>query len=543
MDNKFIETLEISDWEVETDSGWEDITHIYKTIPFDVWELCTENHTLKCADDHIVMVEGMVEKFVKDLTKDDLIITKNGLEKVISVKQLDNEPESMYDVTVDSKNHVLFTNGILSHNTTVTSIFLLWYVLFNKDKTAAVCAHKLDAAQDILKRIKTSITMLPLWLQQGLVDNGWNKRSVAFENGSRIIAAATSTESLTSFTINLLFLDEFAKIPDHVAEEFITSTYPVITAGKTSKIILVSTPKGMNLFYEFWSKAVRDNNKNNFYPIKVNWWENPERDEEWKERTIADIGPIRFSQEFQCSFLGGSSTIIDSDILERIKFKDPIATKWNGLFKIYEQPIQGVKYVLGVDTSEGIGKDYSVIQVIKINGPYDVVQVAVYRHNLIIPHDYTQVVISIANFYNTAPVMVENNGIGNSVCESMWHEFEYEELINLDAKGLGIRSTKKSKRRANELLKEYVEKGFLLLQDERTIYELSRYEEIKPNVYAAGKHDHDDAITSLLWALYYLVCDEFDDRDVSVKNIDDEFDIENDNNNWEYPTAFFDDDI
>jgi len=323
-DEKFIESFELDEWEIETEDGWKDITHLHKTVKYDVWELKTLSHELKCADKHIVMVEGMKEKFVKDLTEDDKIITKSGLQKVFSVKKLEIEKEEMFDLTVNSKTHTLFTNGILSHNTTISTIFLLWYALFNKDKTVAIVAHKQEAAVDILKRIKMSITMLPIWLQQGLEDDGWNKKSVNFENGSRLIASATSAEALTSLMVNLLFLDEFAKVPAHVAEEFITSTYPVISSGKTCKIIMISTPKGLNHFYEFWAKAVREERQNNFFPIRVGWWEVPDRDDAWKEEMIADIGPIRFAQEFQCPNYKAMITIRDTKTkkVKKVKISD-----------------------------------------------------------------------------------------------------------------------------------------------------------------------------------------------------------------------------
>ena len=208
------------------------------------------------------------------------------------------------------------------------------------------------------------------------------------------------------------------------------------------------TPKGLNLFYEFWSKAVRESNKNNFFPIQVGWWEVPDRDDVWKERMIADIGIIRFSQEFQTKFLGGQSTLIDSDVLERINFKDPVATKWNGLLMIYKEPVPGGEYVLGVDTGKGTGRDYSVIQILHLKNEFDLEQVAIYRNNLIRPHDFSQICVSIAQYYNNAHMMVENNDIGQSVADSIWHELEYEELINADPRGLGVRSTKKTKAKA-----------------------------------------------------------------------------------------------
>lgn len=193
-----------------------------------------------------------------------------------------------------------------------------------------------------------------------------------------------------------------------------------------------------------------------------------------------------------CKFLGSQSTLIDSDVLERIDFKDPVATKWNGLLRIYKAPIKGAEYVLGVDTGKGTGRDYSVIQVLWIKNEYDIEQVATYRSNMIRPHEFSQVCVSVAKYYNNAHMMIENNDIGQSVADSVWHEFEYEDLVNVDPKGLGIRSTKKSKLRANMLLKEYVEKDRLFICDENTLYELSRYEEVRPNVFAAGRHEHDD---------------------------------------------------
>jgi len=260
IDEKFIESYSTDEWEVETEDGWKDITHIHKTIKYDVWQLDTVNYSLKCADDHIVMVEGSIQKFIKDLTCDDKVITKTGLENVISIKKLDIDSDNMYDLSIDSDNHTYFTDGILSHNSTISSIFLLWYVLFNKDKTVAIMANKESLAIEILEKIKMSFSKLPKWLQQGVTDDGWNKKKLSLENGSRLIAAATSSNALTGYTINLLYLDEFAKVPQHIADDFIASVYPVITSGKSSKIIMVScvtddtfvlTPNGISQVSEF----------------------------------------------------------------------------------------------------------------------------------------------------------------------------------------------------------------------------------------------------------------------------------------------------
>jgi len=415
---------------------------------------------------------------------------------------------------------------------TLSSIYLLWYILFNKDKTAAIMANKESLAIELLDKIKLAYRELPIWLQQGIVVDGWNKKKLALVNGSRILAAATSCDALTGYTINLLYLDEFAKVPQFVADDFIASVYPVITSGKSSKIIMIGTPYGLNHFYNFWVGATRkDGNENSFYPISVGWWEVPGRDEKFKRKIIKDIGLQRWEQEYACKFLGSSSTLIDSDILERIIYKIPKLTKWTGLLSVYEEPLIGKNYVIGVDVSKGCGRDYSVIQVLKINSSNDIEQVAVYRNNQILPRDFAQICISVAKFYNNSYMMVENNDIGASVADSIWYDYEYENLVNLDNNAVGVRSTKKSKKLANILLKEYVEKGWLKLCDEKTIYELSRYEEIKLGVFAAGRHENDDNVTSLLWALYFIQTDEYTEKSYETKIVDDEFNVQK--GNWE----------
>lgn len=533
VNRKFIESFDVSEWEIETEDGWKEVTNSHLTIKYDVWQLKTKSFELKCADNHIVIVEGFKQKFVKDLTVDDKVITKNGLENVVSVVKLDIPPENMYDFTVDSKNHTFFTNGILSHNTTIATIFLLWYSLFNRDKTVAILANKEATSIEILTRIKRAFINLPMWMQQGIEEGGWNKKSVSLENGTTIVVAGTSSDSISGLTVSLLYIDEFAKIPKHVAEEFYTATYPVISSGKTSKMIIVSTPVGMNLFYELWCKAVKG--KSNFFPIKVNWWEVPGRDQQWKKEMIRDIGPVRFAQEFQTKFLGSNSLLIDSDILEFLDTKDPIGTKWNGVFLIYEQPYDAT-YVLGVDTSKGTGRDYSVIQVLKIKSETDIEQVAVYRNNNISPRDFAQVVISVSEYYNNAFIMAENNDVGQSLCDTIWYEFECEQLLNIDPKGLGIRSTKTTKLNANMLLKDYMEKEYLKLVDHNTITELSRYEETTINVFSCNE-GHDDCVTSLLWALYFIRTDFYDGKTMSSGDIDDKYKIDGDD---DAPLIIFD---
>jgi len=518
-----IETRELHNYEILSDTGWEPLTHVHKTIKYDVWEVKSENHSLKCADKHILIRDNSEEVFVEDLCVGDLVKTNTGTEAIISVTHLDIEPEHMYDVSVDSDGHTFFSDGMLSHNSTMSSIFLLHYMLFNKDLVVAILANKESAAKEVLRRIKTAYKKLPLWLQQGIVS--WNEKTLELENGMKLIAATTSSDSISGETVSMLYLDEFAKVKPHVAEEFITASLPTVSTG--GKVIIVSTPLGLNHFYEFWSGAVR--NDNAYYPIEVNWWEHPDRDDEWKRRELRRLNNDirRFEQEYGNKFLGSSTTLIDGDILKRLNLEKPIEYKWNGVFGIYERPVSGAMYILGVDTAKGTGNDYSVVQVLRIYSEEKIDQVAVYRCNTIDTHDFAQVCIGISQYYD-APLMVENNDIGESLLSTMWYEYEFDNIINLDPNGLGVRSTRKSKLEAHLLLRRYANEKKLNIRDFDTISELSRYVEIRPNVWKGEtQKTHDDCVTSLLWALYFITTDYFDSANLEVRTLDKQYDLTN----------------
>jgi hypothetical protein len=295
IDRKFLEQYSVSDWEVETDTGWQDITYSNKTIEYRVFCVITNTgRTLLCADDHILFDEQLNEIFAKDCLG-KFVQTNKGLEKVVSVTDTETE-ESMYDLTVDSDDHRYYTNGFLSHNTTVMAAVFCHYVIFNDDKTCAILANKAATSREILARVRLAYEHLPKWLQHGVVE--WNKGSIQLENGSRILASATSGSAIRGYSISFLFLDEFAFVPNNIAEEFFTSVYPTISSGKNSKLAIISTPDGMNHFYKLWTEAIEG--VNGFSHIKATWRDIPSRDAEWERQTRAVLGEQKFNQEMEC---------------------------------------------------------------------------------------------------------------------------------------------------------------------------------------------------------------------------------------------------
>lgn len=416
------------------------------------------------------------------------------------------------------------------------SIFMLHYVLFNKDKKAVILANKAIISKEIFQKIRTAYEKLPYWLQIGVVE--WQKTTCRLENGSGISSEATTAEGLRGITANCILLDEFAFIDRNIADEFFASMYPTISASKESKIIIVSTPNGLNLFHELWSKANRG--KNSFAPLRIDYSEVEGRDEKWKDETIKNIGNRRFQQEYGNNFIGSTATLIKGSVLEMFDSVEPIETLYDGKFKIYVKPIidrvvnsrviKGRIYSAGIDTAKGTGNDSSVINIFDIT-TYPFRQVAIYRANDITTRKFAEVVVEIAKMYNNAFVMVENNDIGQAVVDYIWNDAEYENLVNYNTnKGvdIGIRSTKKTKSLANDIVKQLMEDFKLEICDSDTIYEISKYVELKPNKFGAEEGENDDCVTSLLWAIFiiktnYLEDDEIVDEKIkAMRDIDEE---------------------
>lgn len=305
---KFIESIDVSDWEVETENGFVDIISSNKTIEYEVYSIVLENGLeIKCADTHILIDENNNEVFAKDSLGINLKTTL-GNSKVIEVTALDYS-ENMYDLSIDSQDHTYYTNNILSHNTITSAAYILWYTLFQSNKTVAVVANKDENARETLARYQLMYENLPLWMQQGI--KTWNKGDIELENGSKVRTSATSAAGLRSKSISLLYVDEAAVIPNNISEQFFASTYPVISSGKTSKIIMTSTPLGYNHFWKFWNDA--EHGRNDFVPIHVPYWEVPGRDEKWAEDQRRLLGEVKFNQEVLC--IAGDSKIVLKHIL------------------------------------------------------------------------------------------------------------------------------------------------------------------------------------------------------------------------------------
>jgi hypothetical protein len=501
---KFIESIELRGFKVFSDNGWVDLYQSHKTVKFDRWELKTTNRALSCADDHIVFDVNLNEVFVKDLIVGSFIHTIDGVEQVTAVYNT-NKFEHMYDLGVDHSNHRYYTNGILSHNSTTTCGFILWYIIFHADKTVALLANKGETAREILGKIQLAYQHLPKWLQQGVKE--WNKGSFELENNSRVIAAATSSDNIRGFAINLLFIDEAAFIENW--DTFFTSVYPTISSGTESKIVLVSTPNGLNHFYKIWQNALEE--RNQYKAIKVLWQDVPGRDEEWRKNTIAGMNfdTEKFEQEYCVEFMGSSGTLIAGWKLKELVHKTPILKK-DGLQQ-YKPQENGNSYVCIADVSHGKGLDYSAFSIIDVTKmPYD--QVCVYKNNMVTPIDYADVVHRVCKSYNNATILIEINDIGGQVANSLHFDFEYDNILFTESAGRngkritsgfgsnvdkGIRTTKTVKSVGCSILKLLVEQNQLILNDFDTINELSTFSR-KGTSYEAEPGKNDDVVMGLV---------------------------------------------
>lgn len=392
---------------------------------------------------------------------------------------------------------------------TIVAAIILWLCLFNKHYKVALLAHKASQAREILSRIQLGFENLPFWLQQGVVE--WNKGSVEFENGSVIEAEATSSGSIRGRTFNLVYMDELAHVDQHEQEDFFTSTYPTISSGQTTKMVITSTPKGMEYFYSIWQKSVQG--KNTYKRVEAHWSQVPGRDEKWKADTIQNTSARQFEQEFECSFLGSMSTLIDGKKIGVIESSliDPVAKFDDDALWIYEGAQEGRKYCMTVDTSHGKELDFSAFVVFDITEiPYRIV--GKYRSNSIPSMFYPDIIYRVAKCYNNALVLIESNDVGLTVVQTLYMDLEYENIFisetkqsgqqiggmfNGTNKTLGLKMSTSSKRIGCQQLKTIVEMDRLIVHDFHILQEMTTFVAQK-NSYAAEKGKNDDLMMCLV---------------------------------------------
>ena len=392
-----------------------------------------------------------------------------------------------------------------SGKSTVMISYLLHYALFNPSVNIAILANKAATARDLLSRLQLAYEHLPKWLQQGVMS--WNKGSLELENGSKILASSTSASAVRGGSYNIIFLDEFAYVPSNVAEQFFSSVYPTISSGQSTKVMIVSTPHGMNMFYKIWTDA--EEKRNSYIPIEVHWSEVPGRDEKWKKETIANTSEQQFNTEFECEFLGSIDTLISPSKLRVLTYKTPIQS--NAGVDIYEQPQPEHTYLLTADVARGTSNDYSAFIVFDVTlVPYRIV--AKFRDNEIKPLLFPQKIHQIAKVYNTAFVLVEVNDIGEQVANAMHYDMEYDNMIMASMRGragqilgggfsggraqLGVRTTKAVKSIGCSNLKQLVEDNKIIIEDFDTINELSTFI-VKGSSFEADDGCNDDMVACL----------------------------------------------
>jgi len=420
-----------------------------------------------------------------------------------------------------------------SGKSTIVTAYLLWYVLFNDNVNVAILANKAATAREMLGRLQLSYENLPKWLQQGIL--GWNKGSLELENGSKILAASTSASAVRGMSFNIIFLDEFAFVPNHIAEQFFSSVYPTISSGKKTKVIIISTPHGMNMFYKLWHDAERKANE--YIPTEVHWSQVPGRDDVWKEQTIKNTSEAQFKVEFECEFLGSVDTLISASKLRVMPYEDPILS--NRGLSIYEQPIEEHNYIITVDVSRGIGGDYSAFCVIDSTTlPYKMI--ARYKNNEIKPIILPNIIVDVAKKYNNAYILCEVNDIGGQVADIIQFDLEYENLLMAAMRGragqqlgqgfsgkktqLGVKMSTAVKSVGCSNLKALIEDDKLLINDYDTIAELTTFIQ-KGNSFQAEDGCHDDLAMCLVmfgWMAMQEYFKEMHDNDVRQRIYDDQ---------------------
>lgn len=477
------------------------------------------NPLLKKANTAIEFTSEQIAEFIK--CKQDPVYFARNYIKIVSVDE-GLIPFKMYKfqeklVKRFHKNrfNICLMPRQTGKSTTVVS-YLLHYAVFNDNVNIGILANKAATARELLGRLQTAYENLPKWMQQGILS--WNKGSLELENGSKILAASTSASAVRGMSFNIIFLDEFAFIPNHIADQFFASVYPTISSGKSTKVIIVSTPHGMNHFYRMWHDAERK--KNEYVPTRVDWQEVPGRNQAWKRQTIANTSEDQFKVEFECEFLGSVDTLISPNKLRNLVYEDPIQR--NKGLDIYERPVPERNYLFTVDVARGIDHDYSAFIIFDITEfPYKVV--GKYRNNTIKPMLFPSIIHEIAKSYNNAYVLTEVNDIGDQVASILYFDLEYENILMCAMRGragqvvgsgfsgkksqLGVRMTAAVKKLGCSNLKTLIEDDKLVTSDYEIISELTTFVQKRQSFEAEDGCNDDLAMCLVIFS--WLVAQDY----------------------------------
>jgi hypothetical protein len=489
------------------------------------------NPNLKKANTPIEFTQEQIIEFVK--CKDDPVYFANNYIKIVSLDEglTQFKPYHFQEKLINNFHQHRFNICKMPRqtgkSTTVVS-YLLHYLIFNDSVNIGILANKAATARELLQRLATAYENLPKWMQQGIIS--WNKGSIELENGSKILAASTSASAVRGMSFNILFLDEFAFVPNHIADSFFASVYPTITSGKSTKVIMVSTPHGMNHFYRFWHDAERG--KNEYIPTDVHWSEVPGRDEAWKAQTIANTSEQQFKVEFECEFLGSVDTLIAPSKLRSLVYDSPI--KRNAGLDVYQESKENHDYLITVDVARGVSEDYSAFVVVDITEfPHKIV--AKYRNNEIKPMLFPNIIYEVAKNYNGAYILCEVNDIGDQVASLLHYDLEYQNVLMCSMRGragqivgqgfsgkktqLGVKMSKTVKKVGSLNLKTLIEEDKLYFNDYEIISELTTFIQ-KHNSFEAEEGCNDDlAMCLVIYA--WLVCQDYfkelTDQDIRKK--------------------------
>lgn len=565
-DKKLINSLDLTRCYILSDSGFVDMSKLHITQPYTEYTVKTNNRSLICADHHILFDEDYNEVFVDELHVGNTVRTIDGLEQITCINKSDLK-YSMFDLTVDHPDHRYYSNGFLSHQTICSSIFIAWYSLFNYDKNSLILSNKGATTREIIDKGKTILEHLPFFLKPGVLK--WDVFNSKFDNGCRIIGQTTTKKAAIGFTIHLLFMDEFAHIPQNFVDTFYENVYPTVSASSNSKVIITSTPNGFNKFYDIYSAS--EKGLNEYSPFRVDWWDVPGRDEAWMRQEVSNLGSDEaFNRQYGNQFIASSSLLLGADSLkklqqEQIEFVhrempdfenegiDYSGLLWDPSFDLDEIEEDSNYWVFSIDIAEGNGGDYSIINIFKIElmeekdwkkivSPgsftdfFRLRQVGRFRSNEHGIEEFARAIYILAfdMFYSeNLKLIIEWNMFGGELIKRLETVFPQrndfdEELVvkfkhRVDAKikNFGLKIKKDNKPIFCQNFKKYITQNRIILKDKKTVFEASTFGKL-PNGSYAGQLGNDDLImTSINSSEFFFTLDFSDFAEEIYDTVDD----------------------